>query len=293
MIGLLRRVESALQTAIEGTALSADEVQPLDLVRQIEREIERNRKVFVNDQVYVPHKLGIHLFAPSPSKVEEYEALFNNPEFRTYLEDYIKGKGYTLLDRIRIVIHCEQERLPQFGKRQCFVEFSWPQVAADPGEMTVVFDPADDRRIASVQEAKVEVLEEAWVEVVEGRAREPRVRITRREFNIGRGEHVVNHQTGRVLRVNHLAFLKPEAGGAVNRSVSRQHARILHRDGRFLLFDTGSQNGTSVVRGSSTVLVPRGAGVDGVHLQDGDVIAIGRARVRFALKSEGDAQNPR
>lgn len=285
MIGLLRRVESALQGAIEGSGLSARDVQPLDIVRQIEREIERNKKVFINDQVFVPHKLGIHLYAPAPTKVEEYEALFNNAEFRAYLEDYIKEKGYKLLDRIRIVIHCEQERVPQFGKRQCFVEFAWPQLATDPGELTVVFDSADGQRIAAVQEAKPEVLQEAWFEVAEGRAREPRVRITRREFNIGRGEHVVQQRTGRILRVNHLAFLKPDAGDAVNRSVSRQHARIVHRDGRFLLFDTGSQNGTSIARGQSTVLVPRGATGDGVALESGDVIALGRSRVVFHLGS--------
>lgn len=286
MIGLLRRLESALQTAIEGTGLSGDDVQPLDIVRQIEREIERNKKVFVHDQIFVPHKLGIHLYAPAAVKVEEYEAIFNNSEFRKYLEDYIKERDYKLLDRIRIVIHCDQERLPRFGKRQCFIDFSWPQLAADPGEITVVFDPADDRRIAAVSEAKPEVLSEAWLEVVEGRAHEPRVRITRREFNIGRGENVLNHRTGQVMRVNHLAFLKPEPGDAINRSVSRQQARIVHRDGQFLLFDTGSQNGTTVTRGNSTVLVPRGAaGVDGVPLNDGDLIAFGRTRVRVDIAS--------
>lgn len=286
MIALLRRLESALQSAVERTgSLSADDVQPLDLVRQIEKEIERNKKIFVNDQIFVPHRLGIHLYAPTPTKVEEYEALFNNAEFRTYVEDYVKEKGYKLVDRILVTIHCEAERLPAFRKGHCFVEFSWPQVASDPGELTVVFDPSDERRIVRVEEGKPEVLREAWLEVAEGRAREPRVRITRREFNIGRGENVLQHQSGRLLRVNHLVFLKPEAGDAVNRSVSRQHARITHRDGQFLLFDTGSQNGTSIVRRRSTVLVPRGAaGAEGVPLEDGDLIAIGRARVLFHLE---------
>jgi hypothetical protein len=288
MIDILRKIEDLLQNAIEGggSALIARDIQPLDLVRQIEKEIEKNKRVFINDQTYVAHKLIIHLYTPTPAKVEEYEALFNNEEFQKYLEDYIREKDYHLLDRIHIGIQCHQEPLPQFGKRPCFVEFSWPQVGGDPGEVTVLLDPANESKILSVHAPAGEVSEEAWLEVLEGEAWQSRCRINRREFNIGRGENVVHHKSGKILRINHLAFKRPAAGDIANRSVSRQHARIACRGEAFLLYDTGSQNGTSVERRKSVLLLARAtAAGDGVELRDGDIILLGHARVRFHLGS--------
>jgi len=289
MIGILRKIEDMLQNAIEagGSALTARDIQPLDLVRQIEKEIERNKRVFINDQTFVAHKLLIHLYAPGPAKVEEYEALFNNAEFHQYLEDYIREKGYHLLDRIHIGIQCHQEALPQFGKRPCFVEFSWPQVGGDPGEVTVLLDPENESKILSVHAPKEEVRAEAWLEVLEGETWQSRCRITRREFNIGRGENVLHYKTGKILRVNHLAFKRPAAGDIANRSVSRQHARIAARGTAFFLLDTGSQNGTSVERGNSVLLVPRSTPAGhGVELKDGDMIVLGQARIRFQQKNK-------
>ena len=283
MIGWLKKVEGVLQTAIEGNAVLADSgAEPLDLVRQIEREIERHKKVFIHDQTFVPHRLVIHLFAPTPQKVEEYEALFNNAEFHKYLEAYIRERGYTLLGRLRASVQCHRDRLPEFGKREFFVEFSWPQVASDPGEVTIVVDPADDGRILSTRTTGSEVACAAWLEVLEGTAYQRAVSISRPEFNIGRTEQVMHHRTGALLRTNHLAFQRPSAGDVVNRSVSRRHARIAATDDAFLLFDSGSENGTKVERGAATLFVQRATPPSaGIELQDGDVLVFGRARVRF------------
>jgi hypothetical protein len=283
MIRWLRKVEAALQNAIEsGSALKPADVEPLDIARQIQREVERNRRVFINDQVYVAHKMIIHLYAPSPSKVEEYEALFNNAEFHKYLEEYIKARGYRLLDRIRISIQCHPDALPEFRSRECFVEFSWPQVSSDPGEVTVVLDDQDENRILAVNAPDREGIPDAWLETVQGTSYQVVNRIGRREFNVGRGENVVHARSGKVLRINHLAFTPPRPGESVNQSVSRQHARIVARGGVFFLYDTGSQNGTRIERGRSVLLVPRSrAAGDGVELQNGDVLTLGQARLVF------------
>lgn len=278
----LRAIEGWLQDSIEGTSALRGEVQPLDLVRQIEREIERNKKVFINNQTLVPHKLVVHLFAPTVVKVEEYEALFNTREFREWVEAYIKERDYTLLDRLRIGIECHEEPRPEFKSRACFVEFSWPQVGADPADYTIVIDPKDHTRILSAEPGRGEVPVEAWLEVIAGDAYASPVRITRRTFNLGRTEHVLRRGSHRVLRINHLAFKPPAGVDSVNQSVSRTHAHITFENDAFRLFDDGSQNGTSVVRGGTTLLVPNGtAPGDGVELHPGDVIALGRARVRI------------
>jgi len=286
MIGILKKIEDILQTAIEGgrSALTSGDLQPLDLVRQIQREIEKNKRVFIKDQTYVAHKLVIHLYAAGPAKIEEYEALFNNAEFHQYLEDYIRERGYQLLDRIHVTIQCHQEALPQFSRLPCFVEFSWPQVGADPGEVTVLLDPENESKILSVNAPREEVRQEAWLEVTAGEAYRNHCRIIRREFNLGRGENVLHNKTGRLLRVNHLAFKRPAAGDIINRSVSRQHARIAYRGNAFILYDTGSQNCTSVERGKSVLLLARlTPAKDGLELNDGDTILLGQARVQFHL----------
>ena len=285
MLGILRKLESMLQSAFEGSpALGGGDFAPLDLVRQIEREIERNKRVFINDQTYIAHKLVIHLYAPTRSCIEEYEALFNNPTFRKYIEDYVAEREYQLLDHIRIVIQCHQELLPEFGKRRCFVEFSWPQASSDPGEVTVVLDPHNSGRLLSVNAPVSALPVPAWLEVLEGKTYHSRVPINRRDFYIGRTENVLHPRTQQVIRINHLAFERPAAEDAINRSVSREHALVSYRDGSFRLSDTGSQNHTTVERGSSTILVPEtGPTTEPVALEDGDVICFGSARARFHL----------
>ncbi len=53
--------------------------------------------------------------------------------------------------------------------------------------------------------------------------------------------------------------------------VSRQHAEVRQRDGGYVIVDLGSMNGTKV----------NGVGVRERRLEDGDVITIGSARMRF------------
>ena len=281
----VRAIEEFLQQRFEGTSALTGDVQPLDMVRQIEREIERNKKVFINDQTLVPHRLVVHLFAPTSAKVDEYEMLFNTPQFRQWVEGYIKARGYTLLDRLRIGIECHTEQHEEFHHKACFVEFSWPQISADPADYTVVLDPRDSSRILSAEPAVSQLPVEAWLAVLEGDAYESSVRIVHRVFNLGRSQHVLRRDGRTVGRVNHLAFRATDIAGTVNHSVSRRHARIVCEGDTLRLFDDGSQNGTAVIRGTSKLLVPKSTPAgEGVELQPEDVIVLGQARVRVGLQ---------
>jgi hypothetical protein len=59
--------------------------------------------------------------------------------------------------------------------------------------------------------------------------------------------------------------------------VSRRHARILREDGRFLIEDLGSTNGTFVNRGRR--LLPGNRQI----LEDGDEIIVGKTFLRFKI----------
>jgi hypothetical protein len=97
---------------------------------------------------------------------------------------------------------------------------------------------------------------------------------------LGRGSEVRDHRQ-RLLRTNHVAFI--ERGGEINDTVSRRHARIEH-DAKARLFrlhdDTGA-DATSVIREGRGLQVPRGRGL---VLQSGDVIVLGRARLRVTIE---------
>lgn len=100
---------------------------------------------------------------------------------------------------------------------------------------------------------------------------------------VGRGAEVRDHRL-QLVRVNHVAFA--EGDDEVNRSVSRRHARIEldAATGRPRIFDDGSAQGTSVLRGGRGLPVPRGS--RGLGLQSDDEIVLGQARLRVRVSHD-------
>ena len=291
MIDWLRKIETLFESFFERTDLGArSRVAPLDLVRQIQREVDRHCLPFVNDQILVPHRIVIHLFAPSQTVVDEYEALFNTPEFRDYIEHYITGRGYKLKDRLRVVLHCHQDRIPEFERSGCYLEFSWPQVSTGDEDLTVALDSLRGGRDAQAREAMKTLPVQASLEVLEGVAYETPIEIRVPEFNLGRTQNIIQEKSAKVVRTNHLAFMRPEPGDVINRSVSRAHATILWNGKDFVLYDCGSENGTRVERGRTTIPAGRrGDRGEAPVLLDGDIIQLGNARVRFRYTLPGAA----
>jgi hypothetical protein len=84
------------------------------------------------------------------------------------------------------------------------------------------------------------------------------------------------------VRYNHVAFLETRDG--VNETVGRAHARLQfdRESGRYYLFNEGSSNPTSIIRGGRTIRVaPRDP--RGVRIQSGDQVQLGRAVLRVTI----------
>ena len=84
------------------------------------------------------------------------------------------------------------------------------------------------------------------------------------------------------IRLNHVVFLDERDG--VNETVGRAHARLEfdRASGNYHLFNDGSSNPTSIVRGGQTIRVaPRDP--RGVRVQSGDQIQLGRAALRITV----------
>ena len=98
---------------------------------------------------------------------------------------------------------------------------------------------------------------------------------------IGRGEEVRDSRQ-HLVRTNTIVFT--EGGGEINETISRRHAHIEQdASGSFRLFDDGSAQGTSIIRGGRGIPIARGT--KGVRLQPGDEIVLGRGRLRVANRT--------
>ena len=119
------------------------------------------------------------------------------------------------------------------------------------------------------------------VTVLKGSATEAAYTFTDDVISIGRTAESTDDR-GR-LRRNRVAFLDTVDG--ITETVGRAHARLrFDRASReYRLFDEGSSNGTSIVRGGATIAVPP-RDPRGIRVQSGDEVHIGRAVIRVTLR---------
>jgi hypothetical protein len=118
------------------------------------------------------------------------------------------------------------------------------------------------------------------VVVVRGATTESQYRFTDPVVSIGRTSDPTD-ALGRPRR-NRVAFLDTVDG--ITETVGRAHAlvRFDASSGEYRLFDEGSSNGTSILRGGATIPVhPRDP--RGVRVRSGDEVLLGRAVVRVEL----------
>ncbi len=116
--------------------------------------------------------------------------------------------------------------------------------------------------------------------ILKGKTARETYDLTADRVYLGRLEEVLD-AVGRVKRRNDIAFLEE---GEVNQTVSREHARIAWdaEIGAFRVRDEGSASGTRLFRDGRPIEVS-GHDRQGVRLQSGDEIYLGRAAVRVEL----------
>jgi hypothetical protein len=119
------------------------------------------------------------------------------------------------------------------------------------------------------------------VTVVDGAASQPVYTLDSPTVLVGRGTEPVDG-AGHVRR-NQVAFI--DTAGDVAETVGRAHARFTWDGtaGEFRVYDEGSSNGTQVIRGGASLVVPP-RDPRGVRVRSGDEIQFGRARVRIKVR---------
>ncbi len=259
--------------------LTPDDVKPHLLVRQILDQLSLKRFIWVGNQTFVPNRMVFTVPNLRPAKLEELEVLFNSVVFTKMVYDYITGSGFRLLEPLVVEIR------PTVGAAgeptHCSVSFEWTS-PAEPNEGLAVTVDEQSGRIVEVKGFRPQIPRLARLTALNGEVYRSPFVITKRTTFLGRLRTVLDLKTGEVLRRNDFVYARHDQPTSPNKSVSRQHASIVFDNGDFYLFDTGSANGTAVERAGQSIETPTGD-TTGIRLEDGDIIRLGTALVRFEL----------
>ena len=240
----LDRFEQFFERIVEGTIMRffRSPIQPAEIGRKLERAMEDGRLVSVGSTL-VPNDYHVEMHPQDMLAFADF-VLPLSRQMEQWLGEEIADRGYRTLGRVRVRI-TGNEAAPRRSIN----------VTARVNEGDVP-SPADEDRIQRTEVYRV-IRESGGVQprvlrVLNGAGQD-------REFTIRRATTTI----GRALD-NDLVLESTD--------VSRHHARIEYRDGRYQIADLGSTNGTKVnghrVRGSAP-------------LSDGDEIEFGSLQLRF------------
>ncbi|MCS7080983.1 MAG: FHA domain-containing protein [Chloracidobacterium sp.] len=276
----LLELERFLTEAVRANPiLTLDDVRPNLLVRQILDQLSLKRFIWVGNQTFVPNRMVFTLPNARPAKLEELEVLFNSVVFTKMVYDYITGSGFRLLEPLVVEIRPTVGGVG--GPTYCSVSFEWAS-PAEPTEGLNVKVDEQAGRIVEVKGFKPQIPRLARLTALNGEVYRSPFIVTKRTTFLGRLRTVMDLKSGEVLRRNDFVYARHDHANSPNKSVSRQHASIVFDNGDFHLFDTGSANGTAVERAGQSIETPFGD-TTGIKLEDGDIIRLGTALVRFEL----------
>ncbi len=252
----LRRVRHLLQKA---------PVEPLELRRDlldaVERAAEPHKKHFTFN------RLLIHILA-------------ENDQARLLYESALEGPGEPF--REAVLRRLADARIAVHGSLNVSWKFhrTLPQRLAEPFKGKAIYVELHRRKTSTT----------ATLTVVQGKAKRNQYTIkSGRTVTLGRLAEVIDGK-GRLVRRNTIAFQDYEdarlsdAQEEIHRTISRAHASIRYDEANavFRLYDDQSTWGTSVVREDYEMPI-QVKKQHPVPLQDGDLIYVGKACVRFTM----------
>lgn len=249
-----RSIERRLEGMVEGffAKVFRSGLQPVEVGRRILREMDGGRTVSVN-RTYAPNDFRVVMSAEDHVRFAQMEAGLSR-EFTDLVIEQAKQNRWNLMGMPQIAFEADEA----LGKGEFRVEAS---LRADPDRPApeVSTRPPDQANLSATSAISSDTarrlgLARAPVELVllddSGQDKE-RISVTRAPVSIGR------------LSNNDVVLSDP--------NVSRKHAELRHDDGRWVLVDLGSTNGTSV----------NGKTAPHHYLEDGDRIAFGTSELVF------------
>jgi hypothetical protein len=254
-MSILRKLEDKIQGLFEGgfgRAFKA-KVQPVELARKLVKEMEDNKVVSVS-RVYAPNEYTLFL---SPEDAEQFEAYkeYLAGDLADYITESARRENYLLLSRPVVLFEVDEDlQMGEFGIATRMVSSPAQEeeipVAPDIGR-TAVYRPqaAPDGTVAfAADEAR--------------RFEQAHERIT---LSAGNEKYEITGPTVLIGRSKHADIVLPDP------NISRSHAEVRRQGNDYIVVDLDSTNGIEV----------NGRRVSTQTLQNGDVITLGKTRVRF------------
>jgi pSer/pThr/pTyr-binding forkhead associated (FHA) protein len=280
----LKALEDFLSETVKANYyLSFDDLNPLHITKQIASQLEENRFEWLDNTTYVPNLLTVLAPGSSPDKIEELEVIFNSVVFMKYLYEYMTEVNYKLFDFVKVEV--EPVSSPH---QHVNIKFFWPSPEEVREDFTVLLNKQEGK-ILQVFAPKSEIPVLARLTALNGEPYRTDYIITKQVTYLGRLRNVTDRETSHMIRRNDFIFARHPDPLSINSSVSRLHAKIVYENSTFVLYDTGSANGTSIVRNDETIDLPR-AEISGYNLENNDAIVLGSAHIKFCLISKEEAE---
>jgi len=244
-LGVFSSLEGSLEKYIEGFFKDKfkGRVQPAEIAKRLAREMRDRRRVSVN-KIYVPNEYTVYL---NPSDYDNIASIATmlSKELQDYVKQKAGEKKYTLAGPP--VVDFAREEVRETGIMRIESGFSEalpkdepPEVEGGALEHTQLFRLAKD--VAVVDKAPA-VYARFQVEAGPDKGR---------IINLGTFSQVIGRHSGCDIVLN-------------DSSISRRHALLEWKQGRFTITDLGSTNGTWV----------NGFRIVAIVLEPGDEVALG------------------
>lgn len=238
--------------------------EPMELRRAVLDDVE-SRVVIAGGgkRVFPYNRLEVRLLADSAEQREALEAIVREAwDLRHEVTDRLRDSRANVVPGLEVDVQVTEEARPEFGDRHWHVVYHRDEVSASAGP---------GRRPTLV------------LTITQGRAQQVVYSFDSHDrITLGRLDEVLDEE-GRVKRRNDVAFLEE---GEVNRTVSREQARILWdaESGEYRLRTEPGASGTRILRDGRTIDVSA-QDRRGVRLLAGDEVYLGKACLKVAIRA--------
>lgn len=223
----LNQLENFLEKHIEGffDKKMSSELQPVEIAKQMARSMDDAKMVGVAN-LYVPNSYTVYLSQADFDRLTPYISELRQ-ELQQYLAQYSRQKKYTLAGQLKMEVNLD----PALPLGQCRIEsqFTEPEPDTEPPAPEGPDDDFSDTKVfskLSVAEPAQQVVTAGLLTVIDGLDKGLLTDIGSQRVNVGR------------LESNELPL--------TDMNVSRLHAYIILEEGKHVLNDAKSLNGTYV-----------------------------------------------
>ena len=264
---VIKKFFNILKSLIRTTSFTA--LQPKEILDKIFFELEKRKKIGIEENAYVPNVYAIYL---SPVDHEELSPFLSGikEQLIKKIMERVRKKGYKLLstnlsieirqdsalEKNQVVIESSFLKERSMSSQAPFSPETETHLSAKENSKTPSEAPQKNVLTKVVEEKKTKMIDNTKVklEILDGESKGDFIALKEGDYTFGRGKDAA------------ILLADPEE------TISRIHFKLVVRDGRIAVKDLNSTNGTKV----------NGIEIEDAELKKGDTISAGKVVLRMA-----------